>query len=124
LALQTRRDLFGLSAFREFCIEETKNDVDNFRYYDFFYQHKRLMFDRICLLSDRFAIPGFTDRYYALLEKSVVIRSLALKNRVKRISGITDTKTKNTLIQNTIAFLDVEEAILTDFVNLLEIHLR
>ncbi|GHU76494.1 hypothetical protein FACS189461_4110 [Spirochaetia bacterium] len=112
---------FGIDAFKQVCQLVSNTDYFDYRSWDLLFEHKRLMFDRICLFSRLFNIEEIKAGYQDVLLKTSNVRMLALKCRVLYEKGL-DSRigTKNTIIDLTMSLLESERLVLGELVTVLE----
>jgi hypothetical protein len=107
---------YGVNAFYEFL---RRNSQTNFvRDYDFFYEHKRLMYDRLCYFSRLIDMERIKTKYQEILQSASFVRNLAIKLEIEMAKSKTNTSTNDRIINRANQLLDKERRVLEEFLNI------
>jgi hypothetical protein len=106
---------YGINAFYELLRQG--NELCIVRNYDFFYEHKKLMYDRICSFSRLVDIEKIKAEYQEILNNTATVRLLAIKFETEYNKGRINTFTRDRIVKKAYIILEKERRILEDFLN-------
>jgi hypothetical protein len=105
---------YGIGAFYKMLQKISETDI--IRQFDFFYEHKRLMYDRLCCFSR--LMPVEEAGYQEILDSASIVRSLALKYNIITKNGKDGTSIKDRMLIKARNLLDKEKLLLEEFLSI------
>jgi hypothetical protein len=109
---------YGIGAFYKMLQKISETDI--IRQYDFFYEHKRLMYDRLCFFSQLMPVEAIKAEYQKILDSASIVRSLALKFSIVSGNGKDGASIKDKIIIKGRDLLAKEKQLLEEFLAIAE----